>query len=177
MLGSRSLSLVAVAAMGLAAGVFVSKRRDGLNTPVAVAPAVTLASGPIDIQDTISGSRRNAIVVASQRVAPAVVKTRFATALYEGREEEASRAYPLQRLGEPEDISGVVAFLLSEDAAWLTGQVLRIEGNRLNRLQGWTVAAVHPSRSGQALTYEELVDAVPQLYGAAPVGRATGAGQ
>ena len=61
-------------------------------------------------------------------VAPAVVKTRFATALYEGREEEASRAYPLQRLGEPEDISGVVAFLLSEDAAWLTGQTVVIDG-------------------------------------------------
>jgi NAD(P)-dependent dehydrogenase (short-subunit alcohol dehydrogenase family) len=61
-------------------------------------------------------------------VAPAVVKTRFATALYEGREEEVSAAYPLKRLGEPEDIGGVVAFLLSDESAWLTGQTLVVDG-------------------------------------------------
>lgn len=61
-------------------------------------------------------------------VAPAVVKTRFATALYEGREEEVAAAYPLKRLGVPEDIGSVVAFLLSEDSAWMTGQVLVVDG-------------------------------------------------
>ena len=61
-------------------------------------------------------------------VAPAVVKTRFATALYEGREEEVAAAYPLKRLGVPEDLGSVVAFLLSEDAGWLTGQTLVVDG-------------------------------------------------
>jgi NAD(P)-dependent dehydrogenase (short-subunit alcohol dehydrogenase family) len=61
-------------------------------------------------------------------VAPGVVKTKFATALYEGREEQAAEAYPLKRLGVPADIGSVVAFLLSEDAAWLTGQLLVVDG-------------------------------------------------
>jgi NAD(P)-dependent dehydrogenase (short-subunit alcohol dehydrogenase family) len=61
-------------------------------------------------------------------VAPAVVKTRFATALYEGREEQVAAAYPLRRLGEPEDIGSVVAFLLSRDAGWMTGQTLLVDG-------------------------------------------------
>jgi NAD(P)-dependent dehydrogenase (short-subunit alcohol dehydrogenase family) len=61
-------------------------------------------------------------------VAPAVVKTRFATKLYEGREDEVTAAYPLKRLGIPEDIGSVVAFLLSDDAAWLTGQTVVIDG-------------------------------------------------
>lgn len=61
-------------------------------------------------------------------VAPAVVKTRFATALFEGREEEVSAGYPLKRLGEPEDIGSVVAFLLSDDASWITGQTVTIDG-------------------------------------------------
>jgi NAD(P)-dependent dehydrogenase (short-subunit alcohol dehydrogenase family) len=57
-----------------------------------------------------------------------VVKTRFATALYEGRENEVAATYPLKRLGRPADIGGVVAFLLSEDAAWVTGQIIIIDG-------------------------------------------------
>ena len=61
-------------------------------------------------------------------VAPAVVKTKFAEALYEGREEKVVRAYPMKRLGLPEDIAGAVSFLLSSDASWITGQTLTIDG-------------------------------------------------
>lgn len=61
-------------------------------------------------------------------VAPAVVKTKFATALYEGKEAELASTYPLKRLGVPADIGSVVAFLLSDDAAWMTGQLLVIDG-------------------------------------------------
>ena len=61
-------------------------------------------------------------------VAPAVVKTRFAAALYEGREDAVAATYPLRRLGVPEDVAGTVAFLCSADAAWITGQTVVIDG-------------------------------------------------
>ena len=61
-------------------------------------------------------------------VAPAVIKTAFARALYEGREQEVAAEYPLRRLGVPDDVAGPVAFLLSEDAAWITGQTIVIDG-------------------------------------------------
>jgi NAD(P)-dependent dehydrogenase (short-subunit alcohol dehydrogenase family) len=61
-------------------------------------------------------------------VAPAVVKTRFSTRLYADREAEVAAGYPLGRLGVPDDIGGVVAFLLSADAAWLTGQTVVVDG-------------------------------------------------
>jgi NAD(P)-dependent dehydrogenase (short-subunit alcohol dehydrogenase family) len=61
-------------------------------------------------------------------VAPAVVKTKFATALFEGREEQVSAAYPLKRLGVPSDIAGAVTFLLSDDASWITGQTVVLDG-------------------------------------------------
>src|SRR5882757_2232306 len=61
-------------------------------------------------------------------ISPAVVKTKFAAALYEGREEEAAAGYPLGRLGVPADIGGAAAFLLSEQAGWITGQNLVIDG-------------------------------------------------
>jgi 3-oxoacyl-[acyl-carrier protein] reductase len=61
-------------------------------------------------------------------IAPAVVKTRFAAALYEKDEAAAAARYPLARLGEPDDIGAAAAFLASSDAAWITGQTLVVDG-------------------------------------------------
>jgi NAD(P)-dependent dehydrogenase (short-subunit alcohol dehydrogenase family) len=61
-------------------------------------------------------------------IAPAVVKTQVAKALYEGREAEAAAAYPLARLGVPSDIGGAAAFLTSEQSDWVTGQTLVVDG-------------------------------------------------
>lgn len=66
-------------------------------------------------------------------LAPAVVKTAFATALYEGREETVAATYPLGRLGVPADIASAAAFLLSEDASWITGQTLVVDGGIMSR--------------------------------------------
>ena len=61
-------------------------------------------------------------------IAPAVVKTRFAAALYEQDEAAAAAAYPLGRLGVPADIGAAAAFLASGDAGWITGQTLVVDG-------------------------------------------------
>lgn len=61
-------------------------------------------------------------------IAPAVVKTRFAAALYEQDEAGAAAAYPLARLGEPADVGAAAAFLASSDASWITGQTLVVDG-------------------------------------------------
>ncbi|MCW2666975.1 MAG: family oxidoreductase [Frankiales bacterium] len=61
-------------------------------------------------------------------IAPAVVKTKFAAALYEGREDEVAAAYPLKRLGVPTDTAKAAAFLLSDDASWITGETLVVDG-------------------------------------------------
>ena len=61
-------------------------------------------------------------------IAPAVVKTKFARALYEGREDEVAAHYPLKRLGVPEDTAKLAAFLLSDDASWITGETVTIDG-------------------------------------------------
>ena len=61
-------------------------------------------------------------------VAPAVVKTRFAQALYADREDQVAGSYPLGRLGEPDDVAGAVTYLLSEHASWMTGQTIVLDG-------------------------------------------------
>jgi 3-oxoacyl-[acyl-carrier protein] reductase len=61
-------------------------------------------------------------------IAPAVVKTEFARALYERDEQGVANRYPLKRLGVPSDTSKLAAFLLSDDASWITGQTVAIDG-------------------------------------------------
>ena len=80
-------------------------------------------------------------------VAPAVVKTRFAAALYEGREDETRQAYPLKRLGEPEDIGSVVAFLLSDAASYMTGTITYCDGGQALTMGGALSPAAFDGRA------------------------------
>ncbi|SMF04377.1 NAD(P)-dependent dehydrogenase, short-chain alcohol dehydrogenase family [Tistlia consotensis] len=63
-------------------------------------------------------------------VAPGLVKTDFARALWEdeARLSERTRTTPLRRIGRPEEIGGVVAFLASPAASFITGQIVVADG-------------------------------------------------
>ncbi|MBF6331203.1 SDR family oxidoreductase [Nocardia transvalensis] len=65
-------------------------------------------------------------------VAPGVVKTRFADALYSADEGAAAAGYPMKRLGTPEDVAALVSFLVSDRASWITGEVVRVDGGLLS---------------------------------------------
>lgn len=65
-------------------------------------------------------------------VAPGVVKTKFAGALYEAGEEQAASVYPMKRLGAPEDVAKLIGFLVSDEAAWITGETVRVDGGLLS---------------------------------------------
>ncbi|MEO7077432.1 MAG: SDR family oxidoreductase [Rhodococcus sp. (in: high G+C Gram-positive bacteria)] len=64
-------------------------------------------------------------------VAPGVVKTKFAEALVAGGEEQAAAAYPMKRLGSPEDVASLVGFLVSDASSWITGETVRVDGGLL----------------------------------------------
>jgi NAD(P)-dependent dehydrogenase (short-subunit alcohol dehydrogenase family) len=63
-------------------------------------------------------------------ITPGTIRTRN----WDGQEEqliEFAKMYPLRRIGEPADIAAAVAFLASDDAAWITGVNLPVEGGIL----------------------------------------------
>ncbi len=64
-------------------------------------------------------------------VAPGIVTTQFAAALVAAGEDKASAGYPMKRLGTPEDVAGLVGFLVSDAAAWITGETVRVDGGLL----------------------------------------------
>jgi 3-oxoacyl-[acyl-carrier protein] reductase len=61
-------------------------------------------------------------------VAPGLIDTDMTKGISEGAHEEWAAKIPLKRLGTPEDIAGAVAFLASDEASYITGQVLAVNG-------------------------------------------------
>lgn len=72
---------------------------------------------------------------------------------------------------DPANASGLVAYLASDASSWLTGQVFRVHGDRVQRLRGWTAAGEYRSKTGGPVQPEELITGLPEVYGTAPAGR------
>ncbi|MBC7140319.1 MAG: 3-oxoacyl-ACP reductase FabG [Defluviimonas sp.] len=64
-------------------------------------------------------------------VAPGLIETDMTAVAVRDRGEILRETTPLRRIGQPGDISGIVAFLASEDAGWITGRTIRADGGLL----------------------------------------------
>ncbi|GAA3501458.1 SDR family oxidoreductase [Streptomyces prasinosporus] len=127
-----------VSALGFAQRTWHAWQKDNGGAIVNIASVAGLAPSPFIgaygvskaalINLTVQLAHEFAPRVRVNAIAPAVVKTKFAQALYEGREAEAAAGYPLGRLGVPSDIGGAAAFLTSEQSDWVTGQTLVVDG-------------------------------------------------
>ncbi len=127
-----------LSALGFAQRTWHAWQKDNGGAIVNIASVAGLSPSPFIaaygvskaalINLTVQLAHEFAPAVRVNAIAPAVVKTKFAAALYEGREEEAASGYPLGRLGVPSDIGGAASFLTSEQSAWVTGQTLVVDG-------------------------------------------------
>jgi 3-oxoacyl-[acyl-carrier protein] reductase len=61
-------------------------------------------------------------------VAPGVIETDMTTAIIRERGDLIRAATPLGRIGEPDDIAGIVAFLASPESGWITGRTILADG-------------------------------------------------
>jgi NAD(P)-dependent dehydrogenase (short-subunit alcohol dehydrogenase family) len=115
------------------------KERGGCVINVASVGALTYG-GFIGVYDTTKAAlihltKHFAVelgpAVRVNAIAPGLVKTDFARALWEPNEAGVAGLVPLRRLGEPVDIAGAAVFLASDAASWLTGDVLVVDGGAL----------------------------------------------
>jgi NAD(P)-dependent dehydrogenase (short-subunit alcohol dehydrogenase family) len=64
-------------------------------------------------------------------IAPGLIKTELARAVWEVREPILTAKLPLRRLGTPEDVANAALFLASDASSWMTGQTLVLDGGAL----------------------------------------------
>ncbi|MCU1454328.1 MAG: putative oxidoreductase [Acidimicrobiales bacterium] len=112
--GGSVINLASIGGMGIEPGIGV------YNTTKAAVIHLT----KVHASELGPGVRVNAI-------APGLVKTDFARALWEEHGDAIGRRLPSGRLGEPVDIANAALFLASDAASWITGHTLVVDGGAL----------------------------------------------
>ena len=128
------------AALALKAAAPALKREDSavvLFSTVAVGQgfaahaSISMAKGAVEGL-TLALAAELAPRVRVNCIAPSLTRTPLADALTrnEALAKAVAEAHALRRLGEPDDIAALAAFLLGPEAGWITGQVIGVDGGR-----------------------------------------------
>ncbi len=106
-----------------------------LFSTVAVQRGMAFHAGVAAAKGAVEGMTRAlaaelAPTVRVNCIAPSLTRTTLAEKLLSTPEREKASAdrHPLKRVGEAQDIAAMAAFLLGEDAGWITGQVIGVDG-------------------------------------------------
>jgi NAD(P)-dependent dehydrogenase (short-subunit alcohol dehydrogenase family) len=128
--------------MSQAAGGLMIERGSG-GTIINVASIAALVGGHPDYMQTVGYNSSKGAIISMTRdlatswakhditvnaIAPGWFPTRMSGALIEKFEERMLEDIPLHRFGNPEDLKGIVVFLASPAAAYITGQTIVVDG-------------------------------------------------
>lgn len=100
------------------------------NTGLPYHASISAAKGAVQGLAISLASELAGLKIRVNVVAPSLTETPMAANLLNSPEKRAASAkrHPLGRYGQPDDISNAIAFLLSEQSSWITGQILGIDG-------------------------------------------------
>jgi NAD(P)-dependent dehydrogenase (short-subunit alcohol dehydrogenase family) len=93
--------------------------------------SISMAKGAIEGL-VLASAAELAPKIRVNAVAPSLTRTKLAAGLTnnEAMVSAIAQLHPMQRIGEPQDVSSIAAFLMSEEANWMTGQVIHVDGGR-----------------------------------------------
>jgi NAD(P)-dependent dehydrogenase (short-subunit alcohol dehydrogenase family) len=126
--------------------------------------AYSAAKGAIASLTLVTALEMRRYGVAVNAISPLAV-TRMSAQVFADRAADPAM--------DPARSPAVVAWLQSAEASWLTGQILRINGHKLSRIEGFTEAPrCYHAKDGKGLDYAEIGQAVSWLWGTLPRGLA-----
>lgn len=106
-----------------------------LFSTVAVQTGMPFHSGIASAKGAIEGLVRSlaaeyAPTIRFNAIAPSLTDTQLASPLLNNdkKRENSAQRHPLKRIGTPEELAAAASYLLSEEASWITGQVLGVDG-------------------------------------------------
>lgn len=101
------------------------------RTPVAAAPVYSSTKGAVDVLTrafALELGPRNIRVIG---IGPGMTATEGTSGMDQGMIDSTVARTPLGRLGEPKDIAASVSYVVSDDAAWITGETILVGGGLL----------------------------------------------
>lgn len=126
--------------------------------------AYSAAKGAIASLTLVTALEMRRYGVAVNAISPLAV-TRMSADVFADRADDPAM--------DPARSSAVVAWLQSGESSWLTGQILRINGHKLSRIEGFTEATrCYHAKDGKSLDFSEIGQAVSWLWGTLPRGLA-----
>lgn len=142
----QDFSLNALGAALAVQGALPALKKGGSGSSVVLISSIAARSGfPMHASISMAkGAVEGLTVALAAELAPAIRVNAIAPSLLENsklsasilgnddsREKMASQ-HPLGRLGQPEDIAAMAAFLLSKEAGWISGQIIGVDGGKSN---------------------------------------------